>query len=97
MAAAILKAVEASINDPDGAYSISLDYVEGLEDADRDVQMEILKTSIDFWRPKGTEGTGELGKSDLDAWVNMQQVLIDMGLLSGSLDLEAAYTNEFVE
>jgi NitT/TauT family transport system substrate-binding protein len=94
MVAAILKAVTASINDPDGAYSISLDYVEGLEDADRDVQMEILKTSIEFWRP---EGAGELGKSNLDAWENMQQVLIDMGLLSGSLDLEAAYTNDFVD
>jgi len=94
MVATILKAVTASINDPDGAYSISLDYVEGLEDADRDVQMEILKTSIEFWRP---EGAGELGKSNLDAWENMQQVLIDMGLLSGSLDLEAAYTNDFVD
>lgn len=94
MVAATLKAVEASIKDPDGAYSISLDYVEGLEDADRDVQMEILNTSIEFWRPNGAE---ELGKSDLDAWVNMQQVLIDMGLLSGNLDLDAAYTNEFVE
>jgi NitT/TauT family transport system substrate-binding protein len=94
MVAAILKAVEASINDPDGAFSISLDYVEGLEDADRDVQKEILKTSIEFWQPEGAE---ELGISDRDAWENMQQVLIDMGLLSGSLDLDAAYTNEFVE
>lgn len=94
MVAAVLKALRESINDPDGAYSISMDYVEGLKDADRDLQMKILESSIDYWQPDGSQ---PLGKSDLAAWENMQQVLIDMELLSGSLNLEAAFTNEFVE
>jgi NitT/TauT family transport system substrate-binding protein len=91
MVQVVLKALEISINDPDGAYSISMDYVEGLDTADRQVQMKILESSIDFWK------ADQLGYSDPQSWINMQEVLISMGLLSGELDLEEAYTNEFIK
>jgi NitT/TauT family transport system substrate-binding protein len=91
MVQSVLKAVELSINDPDGAYSISMDYVEGLDQADRQVQMKILESTIEFWEAE------KLGYSDPQAWRNMQEVLINMGLLSGELDLEQAFTNQFLE
>ncbi len=90
MVQAVLKALEISINDPEGAYSVSMDYVEGLDKADREVQMKILESSIEFWKADLP------GYSDPQAWRNMQEVLVSMGLLSGELELEEAYTNKFI-
>jgi NitT/TauT family transport system substrate-binding protein len=90
MVQAVLKALEISIDDPEGAYSVSMDYVEGLDKADRELQMKILESSIEFWKADLP------GYSDPQAWRNMQEVLVGMGLLSGELELEEAYTNKFI-
>jgi hypothetical protein len=37
-----------------------------------------------------------LGYIQPEAWENMQQVMIDAGLLRGPQDLGQAYTNEFI-
>lgn len=88
---AILLGLEYTIEHPDEAYEISKNYVEGLEEADQAVQMEVLMLSIEFWK------ADQLGFSERDAWENMQDVLLDMGLLAEPLDLDAAFTNEFIE
>jgi NitT/TauT family transport system substrate-binding protein len=93
----VLRMVEAfqrglvdTIEDPDEAFEISKKYVETLAQADEAVQKEVLRTSIQLWVAE------QLGYSDPDSWENMQQVLFRMGLLSQSLDLSQAYTNEFL-
>jgi NitT/TauT family transport system substrate-binding protein len=91
MVRATLRGIADTIANPDEAYDISLKYVEGLGKLDREVQMEVLNTSIQFWVAE------KLGLSDMEAWENMQDVLLDMGLLSEPLDLHAAYSNEFLE
>jgi NitT/TauT family transport system substrate-binding protein len=91
MVRATLRGIADTIANPDEAYDISLKYVEGLGKLDREVQMEVLNTSIQFWVAE------KLGLSDMEAWENMQDVLLDMGLLSEPLDLNAAYSNEFLE
>ncbi len=91
MVAAFTKGVAATIEDPEHALEVSKLYVDGLDAADQSVQFGILETSIEFWKSEN------LGLSDKIAWENMQQVLLDMGLLEESLDLDQAYTNEFVE
>lgn len=90
MVSAVTRGVEDTIADPQAAYEISMDYVEGLAEADREVQMEVLLTSIEFWR------ADRLGYADPVAWQNMQEVLLNMELLSGPQDLSGAYSNEFV-
>jgi NitT/TauT family transport system substrate-binding protein len=91
MVRATLRGIADAIANPDEAYDISLKYVEGLAQADSGIQMDILNTSIQFW----TSDT--LGQSDPVAWENMQEVLLDMELLSARLDLSKAYTNEFID
>jgi hypothetical protein len=64
--------------------------VENLHEADPELQHEILTESIKLWQ------ADRLGYSDPEGWVNMQQVLLDMGLLTQTLDLEEAFTNDLL-
>ena len=73
------------------AYEICKKYIENLDQADSAVQKEVLATSISLWN------TDQPGYSDPTAWKNMHSVLLDMGLLSDSLDVSQAYSNEFIK
>jgi NitT/TauT family transport system substrate-binding protein len=87
---AFLHGLQDTITDPDAAYEICKKYVENLDQTDPLVQKQVLGTSIEMWRaPK-------LGYSDPAAWENMQTVLVDMGLYPEPIDLDKAFTNEFL-
>ena len=90
MVQAILRGVADTLANPEEAYDISLKYVEGLAQADQQVQRQILAESMAFWRAE------RLGYSDPQAWENMQKTLLAMGLLSQPLELSEAYTNQFI-
>lgn len=89
MVGAFLRGMEAALADPQEAYRISMSYVESLA-ADDPVQAEVLVTSMELWQAE------RLGQIDPTAWENMQLVLLDMGLLTEPLDLQQAFTNEFL-
>jgi NitT/TauT family transport system substrate-binding protein len=90
MTTAFLKGLADTIADPDSAYQISLKSVPDLSKADATTQKEILARSIALWK------ADRLGWSDPQAWTNMQDTLIKMGLLKAPLDLAQAFTNRFV-
>ncbi len=90
MVGALLKGIADTLADPDEAYEISKTYVENLEETDQDLQMAILEASMALWRAE------QLGYSEPAGWINMQQVLIDSGLLEEKLDLDKAFTNDFL-
>ncbi len=85
-----LKGIAYVLENPDEAFEISKNYVEGLASPDQAIQKDVLAASIPFWQ------TDTLGYSQPEAWQNMQKVLLDMGLISQPLDLEKAFTNEFI-
>jgi NitT/TauT family transport system substrate-binding protein len=87
---ALLKGIADTLADPDEAYEISKAYVENLADADPELQHEILNESIKLWE------TENLGYSEPAGWVNMQAVLLDMGLLTTTQDLDKAFTNDLI-
>lgn len=89
MVQAILKGIQDTIDNPDEAFEISKKYVEGL-DKNAAIQKEVLLTSIEFWKGE------KLGVSRLEAWENMQKILLAMGLLKEPIDLSKAFTNDFV-
>jgi len=91
MVQATLRGIADTIADPEGAYEISKKYVETLAEANQQVQMEVLVQSIAYYH------ADPLGYADPEAWANTQQVLLDMGSLAEPLDLETAYTNEFIQ
>ena len=91
MVRAILRGIEYTINNPEEAYEICEKYIENLAQADESVQKKVLENSIQFWKAEHP------GFSDPKAWENMQNVLLDMGLLSEPLDLSQAFTNDFIK
>jgi ABC-type nitrate/sulfonate/bicarbonate transport system substrate-binding protein len=61
-----------------------------LKDQDKDVQMQVLLTSIEFWK------ADRIGFSDAQAWENMNDLLVKMELIPEPIDLDKAFTNQFV-
>lgn len=90
MVRASLRGLADTLADPDAAFEICKEFVEGLDQADSGVQRQVLEASLGFWR------ADPLGYSDPEAWENMQAVLLDMGLLERPMDISLAYTNQFL-
>jgi len=87
---AFLKGLQDTIAHPDEAFTLCGKHIPNFSELDANVQKQVLATSIEQW--KGDR----LGYSDPKAWENMQDVLLDMGLLSEKQDLSKAFTNEFL-
>ena len=87
---AFLKGLKDTIANPDEAFELSASHIPNFAELDADVQKQVLEVSIEQWQ------TERLGYSDPQAWENMQNVLLDMGLIAEPLDLSNAFTNEFV-
>jgi NitT/TauT family transport system substrate-binding protein len=87
---AFLKGLADTMTNPEEAFKISEAYIPNFADLDAKVQKQILDTSIEQWK------TNHLGYSDPKAWENMQNILLDMGLIKQKMDLNKAFTNEFI-
>jgi len=90
MVRATLRGLQDTLDDPEAAFEICKDYVEGLSGEAEAVQRKVLEESLRFWEAE------RLGFSPPEAWQNMQQVMLDADLLTAAQDLDRAYTNEFV-
>ena len=87
---AFLKGLADTIANPEEAFKLSEAHIPNFADLDADVQKQVLTISIEQWKAE------RLGYSDPQAWENMQNILLEMGLITEELDLSKAFTNEFV-
>jgi NitT/TauT family transport system substrate-binding protein len=90
MIRATLRGIEYTVNHPDESFEISKKYVPTLASADQKTQKQVLLNSIEMFK------TDHYGFSKPEAWQNMQNILLKMGLLSQPLDLSQAFTNEYL-
>ncbi len=90
LTAAFLKGLADTVANPDEAYTISKKYIPDLTKENEATQKEVLRRTIELWK------TDHYGLSDPQAWQNMQDTLLKMGLLKQTLDVNKAFTNEFV-
>lgn len=90
MLQATLKGLADTLANPDDAFETCKKFVEGLDGDNAALQKQVLMMSLEFWK------TPTPGVSNPQAWENMQQVLLSMGMLKTPLDLNKAYTNQFV-
>ncbi len=87
---AFLKGLADTLKNPEEAFKLSETYIPNFASLDAKVQRQILDTSIEEWK------ADRLGYSDPKAWENMQNVLLEMGLIKQKMDLSKAFTNEFI-
>lgn len=90
MVGAILKGLADTMADPDAAFEICKKYIDVWDQQNEDLYKEILLASMKFWE------ADRPGYSQPETWENMQDVLISMGWLSEPLELDKAYTNQFI-
>ncbi|GJM42331.1 MAG: riboflavin-binding protein RibY [Ardenticatenaceae bacterium] len=84
---AALRGLADTLADPDEAFTISKNFVEGLEDG----RKSVLEASLPLWQAE------TLGLSEIISWQNTQDVLLDANLLDAPLpDLTAVFSNKFV-
>jgi NitT/TauT family transport system substrate-binding protein len=87
--AAFLQGLEATLADPDEAFEISKDYIEGLEE-NADVQRAVLDASIELWE------ASELGQFDPEAWAQAQAVMADAGMIENTVPVDTLYSNAYL-
>ena len=85
---AFLRGLADTDANPNEAYDITTQYVEGLTDPA--LEKEVLAATMALWQAERP------GYSDPAAWENMQATLLESGLLEEAQDVTQAYTNEFV-
>ena len=87
---AFYRGVKAAAENPEEAYAICAKYVENLTEADQAVQQAVLAESIKLWETDPQPG------SQQERWENMQQVLLQLGLMSQPIDVQGAYSDAFL-
>ena len=93
MVSATLQGIAYTQQHPDEAFEICQKYVDtlaSLSPAELEVQRQVLEASIPMF------DISQNGVTQLSAWQNMQDVLLEMGLLTQPLVLEDAFTNQFI-
>ncbi|MCS6906517.1 MAG: ABC transporter substrate-binding protein [Anaerolineales bacterium] len=90
MIRAILRGMNYVLQDRDQAYEICTKYIPGLTESDERVQREVLRATIEYWKAE------RIGHSDPQAWQNMHDLLLEMGLLPSPLPVDQAFTNQLL-
>lgn len=88
-----LKGIQYTIDHPEEAFTISEKHVENLtalSPMEKEVQRQVLDASITLYQ------YDPLGYSQPDAWENMQDLLLQMDLLTSPVDLGDAFSNDFL-
>lgn len=90
MVRVMLRASEFTAENTDEAYQICLKYIDNLASSDEAVQKQVLLESVKLWNltpPK---------QENLARWENMQEILLQIGLMSQPIDLQGAFSDAFL-
>jgi NitT/TauT family transport system substrate-binding protein len=90
MVRALLRGLQDTLDDPDAAFAICREYVAEIDDDSAPLQRAVLDAALTFWEAE------TLGRSDPEAWAASVAFMQQIGMVSGDLDPQAMYSNEFV-
>ncbi|MHB1295409.1 MAG: ABC transporter substrate-binding protein [Anaerolineae bacterium] len=88
---AFLRGLQDTLDDPDAAFDIAAKAIPEMDEATATLQRAVLKECVAFWSSES------LGVSNPEDWEESLALLEQLGLVTGDLDANALYTNEFVE
>ena len=87
---AVLRGLRYTIDHPEEAFEICLEYVPEAGGENRGTQMAVLQESIKFWESE------QLGYSDPSAWEASQEFMLQVGLTDVETDVDQMFTNQFI-
>lgn len=90
MVRAMLRAIEFTAENTDEAYQICQKYIDNLASSDEAVQKQVLLESIKLWNLTPSK------QENLARWENMQEILLQIGLMSQPIDLQGAFSDDFL-
>ena len=96
---ATLRGMRDTIDNPDEAFQISLEYIPELKSADaatQQLQRKVLQATLPYWQSEATRQHG-LGYTDMASWQATLTFMRDSGLLKSDVDLSKAFTNQFAQ
>ena len=87
---AVLRGLRYTIEHPEEAFEICLEYVPEAGGENRDTQLAVLQESIKFWQ------SDKLGYSDPAVWEMSQEFMLEAGLAETQTDPDKMFTNDFI-
>jgi NitT/TauT family transport system substrate-binding protein len=90
MVRAVLRGLRDTIENPEEAFEICLEYVPEAGGENRDTQMAVLEESIKFWDSE------RLGYSDPSAWEISQDFMLQVELAETRTDVDEMFSNDFI-
>lgn len=88
---ATLRGLQDTFADPDEAFALSLEYVPEASLGNPEFERTVLQESLPYWE------SASLGTMQPAAWEQSHQFLLALDLLQNPVDVDAAYTNAFIE
>jgi NitT/TauT family transport system substrate-binding protein len=95
MVRATQRSIQYAAAHPDEAFEICKKYVENLDELSEEelqVQKQVLADSIDLWQLTPLEYADMM-----EAWENMQHLLLQMDLMENAQDLTQVFSSDFIE
>lgn len=93
---ASLRGLQDTLSNPDEAYQLSLSFIPEAQLGDPTLQRQVLQESLPYWHSDQTDIHG-LGFTDADVWAKTEQFMRDAQILAGPVDVNTAFTNEFIK
>jgi NitT/TauT family transport system substrate-binding protein len=93
---ATLKGMQATIANPDAAFTDALTYIPEAQRGDQALQRQVLAATIGFWQSDLTAAQG-LGTTDAQSWQKSYTFLRESGILKQETDVKKAFTNQFLK
>lgn len=93
---ATMRGMQDTISDPQAAFEIALSQIPEAQQGDLTLQRKVLDATLPYWQSDLTKQYG-LGYTDLEAWKSTHTFLRDAGILQKDLNVEEAFSNEFLK
>ncbi|MHB0857982.1 MAG: ABC transporter substrate-binding protein [Anaerolineae bacterium] len=88
---AFLRGLQDTLDDPDAAFDIAAKAIPEMDEPTAVLQRAVLQECVTFW------SGDDLGVSRREDWEESLALLQELGLVTSALEVDALYTNEFVQ
>lgn len=91
MVTAALKGLQYTLDHPDEAFDIAVEFIPEMKSTDQPLQKAVLLKSVEVWR------SDRLGENSAEAWQASVDFMKAVGLIQETPKVSDLYTNRFVE